>query len=397
MAPKQSPPPAQWVDPSTLQPWAANPRRRDDATIDKVAASITEFGFAAPIVARAATREIIAGHARWQAAQRLGLALVPVRFIDLTEAQAHKLALADNKLYELSEWDPTKLHALLSELQPTELPALGWSDHELKRLNREVAAIRLAGEPEEPAVEVPAETVSKLGDVWQLGRHTLVCADCRGWAPPRKFDLVLTDPPYGISVVTKDGFVGAAGSHFGKRSKFGKLAKPPTYPQVHGDEAVPDVRWIPERATRAIIWGGQYFADQLPANGCWFVWDKRVDSGIVNSFADCELAWTNLTGQARVHHQLWNGLMREGEHTKRIHPTQKPVALMRFCLDACPGDVFDPYAGSGSVLIACEEMGRTCYAVEISPAYCDAIVHRWQTLTGAQATRITGATVEVAQ
>ncbi len=371
--PKQSPA-AQWVHPSSLIPWPANPRRRDEATIERVAASIREFGFAAPIVARTATREIIAGHARWQAATLLGLTQVPVRFLELSEAQSHKLALADNKLYELSEWDTNKLHSLLTDLEPADLSLVGWSDRELTKLSRQLAADIARGEPEAPTL--PAEPVTQLGDTWQLGRHTLRCGDCRQ-VEARRYGAVITDPPYGVSVVQR----GMVGADFG-------VAKKGKYQPIAGDHETPEVRWLVELCDVAIIWGGNYFADQLPPAGGWLVWDKREASGIVNTFADCELAWSNQTGPARIHRQLWNGMIRAGEHDTRVHPTQKPVALMRWCLEFTQGDVFDPYAGSGSTLIAAEQLGRVCHAVELSPAYCDAIAARWQGLTGEAPRRV---------
>jgi hypothetical protein len=128
------PPAAEWVHPGELVPWARNPRRNDGEPVAKVAASIAEFGFAAPIVARRATREIIAGHTRWKAAQQLGLERVPVRFVDLTEERAHLLALADNRLGELAEWDTAELAALLADYEAPDIEIAGWSAAELAKL-----------------------------------------------------------------------------------------------------------------------------------------------------------------------------------------------------------------------------------------------------------------------
>ena len=125
---------AEMVDPATLKAWPGNPRKNDGEPVEKVAASIQRFGFATPIVARRETREIIAGHTRWKAAQKLKLAEVPVRFLDLDENEAHLLALADNRLGELAEWDTPELHALLASYDVGEQVLAGWSERDMRAL-----------------------------------------------------------------------------------------------------------------------------------------------------------------------------------------------------------------------------------------------------------------------
>jgi hypothetical protein len=367
---------ALWMSPKRLQPWADNPRLNDGEPVEKVAASIQRFGFGAPIVARAANLEIIAGHTRWKAAMRLELEQVPVRLLDISEREAHLLALSDNRLGELAGWSDTLARALSSyDLQEAELA--GWSSEDLEALADQYA-------PDAPDItedevpELPVDPISRLGDRWQLGRHTLTCGDARQVQLPAA-GIVVTDPPYGISVV-QHGMVGARFAD--------SVAKKGAYAPIAGDDETPDVRWLIDCAPVAIIWGGNYFADQLPASGGWLVWDKREGSGIENTFADCELAWANQSGPARVHRQLWNGMIRAGEHETRQHPTQKPVALMAWCIAFGEGAVLDPYAGSGSTLIAAEQLGRACHAVELAPAYVDVIIERWQALTGKSAQRI---------
>lgn len=131
-------PAAVMVDPSTLKMWLKNPRKNDGEPVERVADSIKRFGFATPIVARLATREIIAGHTRWKAAIKLGLAQVPVRFLDLDEREAHLLALADNRLGELAEWDTPELHALLASYDIGEQLIAGWSEKDLRELEHVV-------------------------------------------------------------------------------------------------------------------------------------------------------------------------------------------------------------------------------------------------------------------
>lgn len=127
-------PAAEWVDPATLKPWPRNPRKNEGEPVAKVAESIKRFGFATPIVARLETREIIAGHTRWKAAQKLGLAQVPVRFLDLTEHEAHLLALADNRLGELADWDVPELATLLHDFEAADQVLAGWDDADLDAL-----------------------------------------------------------------------------------------------------------------------------------------------------------------------------------------------------------------------------------------------------------------------
>ena len=367
---------AVWLEPSKLKPWPENPRDNESA-VARVAESIKRFGFGAPIVARAANREIIAGHTRWRAAKQLKMPRVPVRLLDLSERDAHVLALRDNRDTELTKWSDD-LGSVLQSLPLADVNFAGWTTDEYKRLS---ARLEMPRQDEDETPGAPKVPTTKPGDVWTLGRHTLMCGD--GQQANLPADAVLTDPPYGISVVNTAGNIRSEHSTKGFRPQ----AKSGTYSPIAGDEQAPDVRWLLTRAKSVIIWGGNYFADQLPPSSGWLVWDKRADSGIENDFASGELAWSNRTGSLRIHKQLWNGMIREGEKDKRVHPTQKPVALMQWCLGFSEGTVFDPFLGSGTTLIAAERLGRACIGAELSPVYCDVIVERWERLTGEKAKR----------
>ena len=161
------------------------------------------------------------------------------------------------------------------------------------------------------------------------------------------------------------------------------VAKKGKYAPVIGDEKPPDISHLLSIAEKHIIWGGNYFADQLAVTGCWLIWDKRGDTGIENTFADCEIAWSNIGGPARIYRQLWNGMIREGERGQRQHPTQKPVSLCVWCINKAEAlVVIDCYLGSGTTIIACEQLGRKCRAIEISPAYVAVAIQRWADATG---------------
>ena len=147
-----------------------------------------------------------------------------------------------------------------------------------------------------------------------------------------------------------------------------------------------------EVSRNQIIFGGNYFTDFLPPKACWVVWDKENEG---NKFADVELAWTSLDKAARIYRWKWNGMVRQGSHetegAKRVHPTQKPAGLMVNILSDFTDDgaiILDLFGGSGSTLIACEQLGRKCRMMEIDPYYCQVIIDRWEAYTGKKAEKI---------
>ena len=195
-----------------------------------------------------------------------------------------------------------------------------------------------------------------------------------------KADMVFTDPPYGIDIV-KNGKVGAD-----------NLAKCGEYSPVIGDETTNTAEAMYNTCVslgykRFIIWGGNYFISFLPFSASWIVWDKRGDVSS-NNFADGEMAWCSFETPIRIYKQLWMGMIREGEHDKRVHPTQKPVKLLGDILTDFTKDndiILDLFGGSGTTLIACEQLNRICYMMELDPKYCDVIIDRWEQFTGQKA------------
>jgi site-specific DNA-methyltransferase (adenine-specific) len=200
---------------------------------------------------------------------------------------------------------------------------------------------------------------------------TLYHADCSevigSVVAPETVALLLTDPPYGVSERTNRKAAGR-----------GKLAECNDFPPVHGDDKPFDP--TPLLAfKRAVLFGANYFSERLPPSPSWIIWDKR-DGIPSNDNADVELAWSNLGGPARCFRHIWNGMIKASERgERRVHPTQKPVALAQWVIGqhTQPGEVvFDPYAGSGSVLVAAKNLGRRAIGVEIERRYCDEIVRR---------------------
>jgi len=202
---------------------------------------------------------------------------------------------------------------------------------------------------------------------------TIYHADCKDVLPlvnPASVDLLLTDPPYGMGYVVERQLVGN-----GNRRVWMGGGLP-----VHGDDTPFDP--APLLAfPRLAIFGGNHFHDKLPVSPGWIVWDKTGGGrGPNNTFSDVEMAWTNLTNTPHIYRHLWKGLTRDSEAGKSVlHPTQKPVPLMRWIIEKWsePGDlVFDPYMGSGPIARACLDLGRRYIGVEIVEEYCQAAVDR---------------------
>ena len=216
-----------WVELDSIKPWKENPRDNTQA-IDEVAKSIKRFGFASPIIARKETGEIIAGHTRYKAAQALNLEKVPVRFLDLDPADSKLLALADNRIGEISDWDDHKLAEILSELKAegAVLDGLGWDEDELAEIIGLGVESVAESEPEEQSEpsdqipeDVPAVTVS--GEVIQLGKHSLHCGDCieiMKSIPDNSIDAICSDPPYGLGFMGKDWDCSVPGEDFAREA-----------------------------------------------------------------------------------------------------------------------------------------------------------------------------------
>ena len=360
-----------------LIPYEKNPRK-NDKSVDKVAQSIDQFGFRVPVVIDK-DNVIVCGHTRYKAAQKLHLTSIPcVVADDLTEEQIKAYRLADNKVGEDSEWDMDLLNEELSDILDIDMTDFGFDlsfddDEEVKE--------------DEFEMQLPENPKAKLGDIYQLGRHRLMCGDSTNIDNMDKLfdgntiDLVLSDPPYGISVVGDNGKVGAD-----------NLAKNGIYMPVKGDETTDTTKefynaCVSKDIDKYILFGGNYFIDFLPFSDSWIIWDKRGDMAS-NNFADGEMAWCSFHTPVRIYKQVWSGMIKEGEHEKRVHPTQKPIRMLCDILKDFSKEndnIFDGFGGSGSTLIACEQTNRNCYMIEYEPHYIDVIIARWEQFTGQKA------------
>ncbi len=389
-----------------LKPYERNARTHSAEQVAQIAASIVEFGFTNPILVDSGDG-IIAGHGRLQAARELGLSTVPVVVLDhLSDRQRRAYVLADNQLALNAGWDLELLRTELQDLvaDDFDLSVIGFSDEELEDLLPEVEELPPEDADDEAVPEMPEEPITKPGDVWLLGKHRLMCGDSTSLTEVErlmageKADMVFTDPPYGMSL--------QANYHradWGNRpNKHSKGNQGNAHKNVAGDhdDFTPDLINTVfanfDYCAEIFLWGADYYAELIPGRkeGSWVVWDKVTnaqgeESGCAAFHgSNFELCWSKAKHKRELARIMHKGLASV-ENDKRVHPTQKPVALAQWFFDRW-GDgkvvVADLYGGSGSTLIACEKTGRKARLMELDPRYCDVIVQRWQAFTGKLAT-----------
>lgn len=368
-----------------LKVYEKNARTHSDEQIRELSASIKIYGFLDPIEI-GPDLVVIAGHARLRAALQLGLNQVPTLMHSHLDKNARKgYILAANKIAQKAGWD----HGILKEEfnylsdEGFDLLATGFSQEEIDGILTEEDITEGQCDPDECPEVTNSPSVSCHGDVWILGKHRLMCGDSVSiddvdlLIGNEKIGMVFTDPPYGISIVSKDGAVGG-----GTKGK---------YQEVIGDDSIQtaiDAYTVCAslKIPKMIFWGGNYYCSKLPESSCWIVWDKQDGKRV--TFADCELAWTNFKEPARLFKHIWDGFRRDSEKGEmRVHPTQKPIQLIEEIFEyfESPKTILDLFGGSGSTLIACEKTNRKCYIMEISEHYCDVIVKRWEKFTGKKA------------
>lgn len=203
-----------------------------------------------------------------------------------------------------------------------------------------------------------------------IGRCELLPGDCLEIMPHLdRVDALIADPPYGISFSHGAGGDGIGGGKY--VSKFNGV-------KIANDDKPFDPEPFRQAAPIVVLWGANHYAERLPSSSKWLVWDKR--RGLTtNDFADCEIAWTNAKGPARLINHYWNGMTRDSERgVPRVHPTQKPIAVMEWCIEQFPDadTILDPFAGSGTTLVACAKLGRRGIGIELDPDYFDIAVGR---------------------
>ena len=373
---------------STLKANPTNPRIIKDEKFQKLVKSIEEFPEmleARPIVVNP-EMIVIGGNMRFKACKAAGLKEAPVYMATWGETKDREFIIKDNVSSGENDFD---------------ILANEWDAEELNEWGLDV----WTGEPEETegftdpddVPEVPEEAKTKLGDVWLLGEHRVMCGDSTSkeaveiLMDGEKADMVFTDPPYGM-------FLDAEGFDNMPTAK-GTTHK--SYSNVIGDaddftpELISTIFKNFEYCKEVFVWGADYFAELLPNknNGSWVVWDKRKEGGMDKMFgASFELCWSKNKHKREIARILWAGYfgMSKDDTKVRVHPTQKPIELPIFFFDKWGKSkdiIADLYLGSGSTLIAAEKTNRKCYGMELDPKYCDVIVKRWEDFTGKKAVK----------
>ena len=331
-----------------------NPRLIKDDKFKKLVASIKEFPEMLDAREIVVNKDhiILGGNMRFKAAKEAGLKEVPVKVVDWSEEKQRQFVIKDN--VSGGEWD-------------WDLLANEWDVEELDDWGLDVPADFL--EPEEvvedeaPGVDESEPPKSKLGEIYQLGRHRVMCGDSTdnmaltALLDGATVDLLHTDPPYGISANNMTMGTGKKKFHRGS---------------TDWDTEAVSIEYLLHLSDKVCIWGGNYFTDQLPTNNDWLCWHKKND-GL--SFSEFELAWTNYGKNTRIISHHWGG-------EEKQHVTMKPVAVCAWAINLLDGidTVLDTYLGSGSTLIACEQTDRTCYGSELDPKYVDVIRKRYHKL-----------------
>ena len=370
-----------------ITPYENNAKTHDQTQINNVAESIKQYGFVQPVVI---DRDgiIVIGHCRTLAAKKLGMESVPCVCVDdLTPEQVNALRLVDNKSNE----SPWAFDLLADELEGLDLTGFdfdwGLPEEETKEVE----------EDEAPEVDETQPPVTKIGDVWKLGRHFLMCGDSTSTECVQKLmgglqaDLLLTDPPYGVDYTgkTKDAL------------KIENDAK-------SDDDFIAFLRSAFEAADSVMKAGAVFYIwhailkTYAFESACQMVgWEVRqvliwVKNAMVMGRQDyqwkhepCLYGWKSGAGHLWASDRKQTTVLEFDRPTKnKEHPTMKPVALFDYQIknNTKGGDiVLDLFAGSGTTVIACEQNGRTAYVMEYDPKYCDVIVKRWENLTGEKA------------
>lgn len=417
--------------PGDLKPWPNNPRTHSDKQLVKLKASIQKFGFTAPVLVDE-TNMILSGHGRVQAAKELGLATIPTRLIlGLSEAKKRAYVIADNKLSQLSGWDSDLLKAEMSILiqEDFDIELTGFSTAEIDIMMEGTEDPSPTNPDDLQPQDLVSHVVSHLGDLWQLGNHFLLCGDAlnnecyKTVMQGASAQMVITDPPYNVSIrghvcgngkVKHKEFVMASGEmSISEFTTF--LTQSFSHMHSYAEEGAiiysfMDWRHASEVKNAALSLFG------TPRQLC--IWVK--DNGGMGTFyrSQHELIFVFKKGEAphinnfelgqhgRYRTNVWNypgvnTFNGKGYELLAMHPTVKPVSLIADAMRDCShrkGIVLDPFAGSGTILIAAERTGRHARAIELDPQYVDVAVQRWQRITGKQAVLVsTGQTWEQAR
>jgi len=376
-----------------LIPYINNSRTHNEEQVKQICASINEFGFTNPLLIDEKDN-IIAGHGRLLASKKLNMKEVPCIVLSgLTEAQKKAYIIADNKLALNAGWDDELLKLELENLKELDfdISLTGFNVDELDDIFQAEEEQEIVEDDFD--IEPPEEPKAKLGDIYQLGNHRLMCGDSTSEEDVNKLmngvkaDMVFTDPPYGMNLDTD----------YSKMEGNGRKGK--TYSKVIGDnedfkdDLIKTVFDNFNYCNEIFLWGVDYYFDLIPnfKDGNLIVWDKTLQTnGDAGYNSEFELLWTKNQHKKEVIHFNWFryfGLSAQDMKT-REHPTQKPLQVITPFIEKYSKEndlIVDIYGGSGSTLIACEQLNRNCYMMELDPHYIDVIIQRWESFTGEKA------------
>ena len=429
-----------------LRPDPANPRRISDEELDSLERSIRQFGFVQPVLARKEDSTVIGGHQRLVAARRLGMATVPVTYLDLSIEQARLLNLALNKIS--GSWDDQLLARLLADLQATpniDLTLSGFGEDEIKDLLRSLETREKRERVEsfdldEALAEATRNPRSKLGDLWVLSDHRLLCGDSTDPAAVARLldgaepKLLTTDPPYGVSYDAswRDGVYNAlgpaekaymqmdghsdgddataapGGAHGPKRGGRNTTISGDTrvdwseafelvpslqvgyvwHAGVHAAEVAQGLEGIGFEIVSQVIWDKGLFA----MGRSWYHWSHEP-CWVVRKKGS-KLRFLGTRDQATIWRVPSPKMIMGGSAEPRLdHPTQKPLVLFETPIrnHLKSGEaLYEPFCGSGTALIAAERTGTRAYAMEIDPIYVEVALRRLERFSGQTAERIGG-------
>jgi DNA modification methylase len=336
-----------------------NPRLIKDDKFAKLVQSLKDFPEMANVRPIVVNQDfvVLGGNMRLKAMKEAGWKEVPIQVVDWSEQQQKEFIIKDNVGFGEWEWD-----VLANE----------WEADDLEKWGLDVPGFIEEPEAKEDDFEVPdggIETDIVLGDLFEIGEHRLLCGDSTDsdsvarLMNGHKADMVFTDPPYGISYKSPSGK--------GKTNRG-------DYDIILNDDKPFDPNCLFGYCDKIVTWGANHYADKLPSSATWLIWDKR-EGDAINKNSDCELAWCSFGGSARLFHHKWNGMIKASEkNEKRVHPTQKPIALIKWCFEVTEAgkNILDLFLGSGSTMVAAHQLNRKCYGMELDPKYCQVIVDR---------------------
>lgn len=399
-----------------IRPYTNNPRNNAKA-VDKVAESIRAFGFKVPIVIDK-DGEIVAGHTRYQAAIQLGLSSVPcITADDLNDEEVRAFRLADNKVAEFASWDADALLEELKAISGIDMTAFGFPEEPDE------------ADPEDFDPEPPKKATSKEGEIYQLGEHVLMVGDATAVEDVRKLtggvpvQCVITDPPYNVDYTGKtkdalkiendakdvDDFIQFLTAAF--RGIKDALQPGAAFYIWHAHTAAREFSTAAIQAgletRQMLVWAKNIFAlsrqdYQWRHEACMYGWrtgaahyfvNDRTETTVIDDTVEPKkLTKAQLVEIVeKIQAQEGTVLYEDKPSRNALHPTMKPVKLIARLLrnSTRPGDtVLDTFGGSGTTLIACEQMGRRCRIMEKDPRYADVIIKRWEEYTGRQAERV---------